>query len=81
MLFSKIAIFDFFVQKIAHEGKESKCKREVIHEEFLWDYFFQKVMSFLNIFIYCDFFISQIFFDVPPIETAPSFVLTFFMKI
>ena len=32
MLFSKIEIFDFFVQKIAHDGKESKCKREVIHE-------------------------------------------------
>ena len=73
MLFSKIEFFDFVAQKIGRDGKESKCIREVLHEEFLRIIFFQKVLIFLNIFIYCDFFISQIFFDVPPIETSSTF--------
>ena len=37
-------------------------------------YFFQKDLIFLNIFIYYDFFISQILFDVPPIEASSTFL-------
>ena len=74
MSFSKIKFFEFFVQKIACKGKESKYKPEVLHEEFLWSYFFKKILIFPNIFIYCDFFISQILFDVPPIEASSTFL-------
>ena len=36
--------------------------------------FFKTVLIFPNIFIYCDFFISQILFDVLPIEASPTFL-------
>ena len=44
------------------------AKRGVLHEEFLWKWFFRKVLIFLNIFIYYDFFISQILFKLSAIE-------------
>ena len=74
MFVSKSNFFDFFVQKMACGGKESKYKQEVLHDEFLWNYFFQKVLIFLNIFIYYDVFISQILFDVPPMEKSSTFL-------
>ena len=37
-------------------------------------FFCQKVLIYLHIFIYYDFFISQILFNVPPNETYSTFL-------
>ena len=47
------------------------AQRGVIHKEFLWNYFFRKVLIFLNICIYYDFFMSLILFNLSAIEVRP----------
>ena len=53
-------------------------KRGVLREEFLQKLFFRKAHIILNIFIYYDFFISHILFDLSPFEASTTVVFGFF---
>ena len=51
---------------------DMSIKRGLNHLIHLSDIFFKKVLIFLNIFIYYDFFISQILFNLSAFEVRPS---------